>query len=753
MVHEPLKGESPDDETLPYYDLCDRFESDLRSGLDPQIEEFLKNTQGPDRSTALVELVMIELQYLFDSGGSPEIEEYFARFPGDHAAIEELLPYWKELKKAVEKSTSETRLAPPVRTLGRFELYAKVGSGGFGEVWRANDPRLRRTVAIKIMDPQTTTVSDLDMARHEASVAAQLNHPNIVSLHEFVDDDEATYLVSEYINGSDLRMFLQQGGVSQKKAVDLCRQIALGLQHAHDQGIVHRDIKPANILITHDETPKLTDFGIARWSRAEKTISDSQKIIGTVIYMSPEQVLCSKVKPESDVYSLGVVLFELLTGKPPYTGSPDQIIHGHRSVSAGFSAEDRKRIPRDLQTICLKALHKRVCDRYHSAAEFADDLDRFANGQPPKARRLNRLQRAWRRVLRRPVQTLVTLASMALFLSGLAFLNYEPPVDDGRRVVQVTTDPPGAIVNITRRDDTTFLPQRSRAAVVEKTPDSVRLEPGHYLVEARDFRSGREIQVDRFVPEVNDRNVKQGTNNLRWQAEEGGKLSWHAIEIISEGTPDSLVYIKGGTVKMVDPANPAAGVQELFVPGFYISSREFSVEDLMAIRPSMRNPANEIKYLLGYSGNDALRPLCRDWALHWAEHYGCRLPTEIEYRYLMQQIHVPEGWERSHGLRYENAPWDYLPDYPAVSGIATGLAEWTGSYPLSWSTEIREPQLLADSFSWGVVWGGNASAEELEAKEDREEQFRLIVNRFSQYRGLGFRLARSVHEPKVIDHE
>ncbi|WP_013627838.1 serine/threonine protein kinase [Rubinisphaera brasiliensis] len=742
MVHEPFEGESPDDETLPYHDLCDRFESALRSGLNPQIEEYLKNTQGPDRSTALVQLVMIELQYLFDRGGSPEIEQYFSRFPGDHAAIEELLPYWKELKKAVEKSTSETRLAPPERMLGRFELYAKVGSGGFGEVWRAYDPRLKRTVAIKIMDPQTTTVSDLDMARHEASVAAQLNHPNIVSLHEFVDDDEATYLVSEYINGSDLRMFLQQGRVSQKMAVDICRQIARGLQHAHDQGIVHRDIKPGNILITHEEMPKLTDFGIARWSQADRTISDSRKMIGTVVYMSPEQVLCSKAKPESDVYSLGVVLFELLTGKPPFTGTPDKIMHGHRSVSAGFSAEDRKRIPRDLQTICLKALHKRVCDRYHSAAEFADDLDRFANGQPPKARRLNRLQRAWRRVLRRPVQTLVTLASMALFLSGLAFLNYEPPVDDGRREITIESTPVGAEVTVERRDDKTFVPQRSNADILMKTPGKLRLKPGHYRVSGYDRASGQVIQVDRFVPEVDDRVVRQGTRNLLWLMD-GEDMKWPVIEIFPQGTPDSLVLIKGGTVRMVDPANPAAGEQDIHVTDFYISSREFSVEDLFKIRPELRK-IPEIDYLLGYQGDDPLRPLFRDWALHWAEHYGCRLPSEVEYQYLMQQIKVPEGWQRSHGLRYENASWDYLPQYPAVEGVVTGLAEWTGSYPLSLSPENNEPTFIRTPKSWGVVWGGNVSAEDLKAIADPDHRFRLIANRFGQHRGLGFRLARSV---------
>lgn len=744
MVHERFEGESPDDETLPYHDLCDRFESALRSGLDPQIEEYLQDTQGPDRSTALVQLVMIELQYLFDSGDSPEIEEYFARFPGDHAAIEELLPYWKELKKAVEKSTTETRLAPPVRTLGRFDLYAKVGSGGFGEVWRANDPRLKRTVAIKIMDPQTTTVSDLDMARHEASVAAQLNHPNIVSLHEFVDDDEATYLVSEYINGSDLRMFLRQGGVSQKKAVDICRQIARGLQHAHDQGIVHRDIKPANILITHDETPKLTDFGIARWSRAEKTISDSQKIIGTVIYMSPEQVLCSKVKPESDVYSLGVVLFELLTGKPPFTGSPDRIMHGHRSVAAVFSAADCKRIPRDLQTICLKALQKRVRDRYQSAAEFADDLDRFANRQPPKARRLNPLQRAWRRVLGRPVQTLVTVASMALFLSGLAFLNYEPPVDDGRHTVHVKTEPPGAQVSIMRRDKKTFRPDGSLERLEGITPLKARLEPGNYVVYAVGNADRTEVSVvDRHVPERVLGNSPRFTNNWFWWKIGKRELRWPDIWIEPRSVPEGMVFIKGGTVQMVDPAAPQLGVQEINVGSFYISAREVTVAEIYQMKRF--GDRQKLEEAMARAPGNSHRPMSREMAAQAAELNGCRLPTEIEYRYLTQKIAIPGDWNPGHNQIDEIAPWDVVSGYPEVTGIVTGLAEWTIDYPLSGSINNVRPQELRDSAIWGVVWGGNAADKEMEAMSEPELPLRRIVNSYWRYDGLGFRFARSMH--------
>jgi len=755
MTNITTRWHAPGDNSGEASQICIVFESALNSGKKPEIEEYLDATPGPNRSTLLIRLVMVELRHRFLAGEVPSLDEYVERFADERETIQELQAYWEQLRQEMERATAETLVTRTARKLGRFELRLKVGSGGFGEVWQAWDPELKRVVAVKTLDPDKTVVSDLNLARHEASVAAQLNHPNVVALYEYVEAEHETYLVSEFVEGTDLRSLIKAGPINFSKAVDICRHIARGLHQAHELGVVHRDIKPANILVSLRGQPKLADFGVAHWQGAEGTLRNDRELVGTTTYMSPEQAYCNPVVAQSDIYSLGVVLYEMLTGKPPFTGAVTDILMGHQVLNPTPPRRIDRTIPRDLETICLKMLAKKPRDRYRTAEELAEDLDRYTFNLPPRARRLNVFEKSWRRICRKPRQaaaTAGTTTTLALCFSGLLLYSFPPQVDDGRRSVEIMTNPPGLIVNVFRRDDTTFLPQNSNAAVVNKTPDSLRLKPGHYLVSLQDPDSGRIVQVDRFVPEVDDQIVKQGTKNLKWKSE-GNKLAWPAVDIIPEGTPDSLVLIEGGTVTMVDPANPAAGVQELYVPDFYISNREFSVEDLMVIRPHLRTAPEEIEYLLGYCGNDPLRPLFRDWALHWAEHYGCRLPTEIEYRYLTQQINVPDDWERSHGLRYENAPWDYLTNYPAVSGIATGLAEWTGSYPLSCSTEIREPQLLADPFSWGVVWGGNASVEELEGTEDREEQLRLIVKRFGQYRGLGFRLARSAVMPKELSFE
>jgi WD40 repeat protein/serine/threonine protein kinase len=305
------------------------------------------------------------------------------------------------------------------QNLGRFELTGVLGHGAFGTVYKARDPELDRTVALKVPRAGDLAGSqERDRFLREARSAAQLRHPSIVTVHEVGQQDGLPYLVSEFVQGVTLADLLSARRPGFREAAELVAAVADALHYAHKQGVVHRDVKPSNIMIGDDGRPCVMDFGLAKRDAGEITMTVEGQVLGTPAYMSPEQARGQghAVDGRGDVYSLGVVLYQLLTGDLPFRGSQRMLFHQvlHDEPRSPRGLNDC--IPRDLETICLKAMAKEPRRRYQTARELGCDLRRFLQGEPIQARPVSTWERGIRWARRQPA-----LAGL-LAVSGVAVL-------------------------------------------------------------------------------------------------------------------------------------------------------------------------------------------------------------------------------------------------------------------------------------------------------------------------------------------
>jgi serine/threonine-protein kinase len=275
---------------------------------------------------------------------------------------------------------------------GRYELHRRIGRGGMAEVFLARDRLLDRPVAIKILFPEfATDPAFVARFRREAQSAANLTHPNIVGVYDWGKERGTYYIVMEYVDGRSVsEMIRSDGPLDPKRAAALAAEVAAGLGFAHSKGVVHRDVKPGNILIAKNGEVKVADFGIA-WamtSDAEDNLTQAGSVMGTATYFSPEQAQGKTVDPRSDLYSLGVVLYEMVAGQPPYGGeSPVAIAYKHVQEPLPPLRGKVRDIPLDYEAITTKALAKSIDDRYQTAADLRADLLAFGGGRPVGARR------------------------------------------------------------------------------------------------------------------------------------------------------------------------------------------------------------------------------------------------------------------------------------------------------------------------------------------------------------------------------
>ena len=318
-------------------------------------------------------------------------------------------------------STGAGEAAAPRKSIGHFELIELLGSGGFGAVWKARDLQLDRLVAVKIPHKGKLNLAEVERFLREARAAAQLRHPNIVSVHEVGLADDFVYIVSDFIEGPSLDNWLVDQRPSCRDSARLCAKVSDALHHAHQQGIIHRDMKPGNILIDRAGEPHITDFGLAKRETSEVVMTMEGQVFGTPAYMSPEQAKGQghAADRRTDIYSLGAILFELLTGEHPFRGSVQMLL---KQVIEDEPPSPRKfdsRVPRDLETMCLKCLQKEPASRYDTAQALADEFDRFLAGKPILARPVGRLERIGRWCRRNPLVAASVTAAVVSLLFGL----------------------------------------------------------------------------------------------------------------------------------------------------------------------------------------------------------------------------------------------------------------------------------------------------------------------------------------------
>lgn len=307
--------------------------------------------------------------------------------------------------------------------IAHFTLIRPLGEGGFGSVWLAEDMNLGRQVALKLPVSKQRETGHL---LHEARAAANLHHPNIVSVYEVGSEDGQVYIASEYIEGLSLRDLLSTGKPGIERTVELIEDVAKALHHAHENGIVHRDVKPANILINAEGQPFVADFGLAKRISPDETISSEGQVLGTARYMSPEQASgkTRETDHRADIYSMGVMLFQMLTGHAPYRGNVRAVLHQKVVQDAPSPRTLDHTLPKDLETICLKCLEREPDKRYKSANEVAEELQRFREGVPIKARPVSSLEKTWRWCKRHRAVAALTAGLILALSCGLIGVSF-----------------------------------------------------------------------------------------------------------------------------------------------------------------------------------------------------------------------------------------------------------------------------------------------------------------------------------------
>jgi serine/threonine-protein kinase len=382
--------------------------------LDEAIAQYLEAVDGGQRPDAEVWLAR------FPELG-PELEQFFAGQDHVGGLLVALGP-----QPSADKSTAGTEPSPPAGAclpyFGDYELVEEIARGGMGVVYRAQQKSLNRTVALKvILAGRLASAADRQRFHSEAEATANLDHPHIVPIHEIGEHDGQHYFTMKFIEGGSLAQHGPRFRHDAASTAQLLATVARAVHHAHQRGLLHRDLKPANILLDMQGQPHLTDFGLARRLGGEPGLTRTGIAVGTPSYMAPEQAAGPRMATTTaaDVYSLGAILYELLTGVPPFRA--EHPLETLRQVLEREPVRPRSidtSVDRDLETICLKCLEKDPLRRYHSAAELAEDLERCLRGEPVRARRIGTVARLWRWCRRRPVSAGVSAALIVFVAVG-----------------------------------------------------------------------------------------------------------------------------------------------------------------------------------------------------------------------------------------------------------------------------------------------------------------------------------------------
>lgn len=409
--------------------ICNDQMARWREGERVPAEAYLEShpeLKGDDDS--FFELIYGEYVIRESLGESVDLEVFAGRFPRFAHRLRQQVALHQafrddDISTAPHRDPSFSDDPGPPHEIPGYDLLGELGRGAVGIVYRARQHGLNRLVALKVI--RAWVYNDPEVAarfRAEAETAARFQHPNIIQVYDVGEHHGQGYLALEYADGGSLRDRL--GGMPQRpmEAARLVETLALAAHYAHQRGIIHRDLKPANVVLTQDGVPKVTDFGLAKLVATEDGLTCTGDVLGTPNYMAPEQArgAVDSITPATDVYALGAILYEAITGRPPFQGAtPLSVLEQVNSQEPLPPGRLQWHTPRELETVCLKCLEKDHRKRYGTAAELASDLRRFQEGRPILARRVGLAGRIWRWGRREPVKAGLLVALLAAMATGL----------------------------------------------------------------------------------------------------------------------------------------------------------------------------------------------------------------------------------------------------------------------------------------------------------------------------------------------
>lgn len=437
MLNPPAKGPAA---TLAVarkvHEACERFEADWKARPRPRVEDYLGPPDDPARPALVEELAGLEIELRRAIGEAPSHREYLRRFPFHADVLARLfddpdgpapeMTHADVAPAEAPRPASPSSSAPPTggERFGKYELISELARGGMGIVYKARDTALNRPVAIKmILAGALATDAERERFRREAALAAKLDHPNVVPIYEVGEQDGFLYFTMRLVEGGTLAGRLDAYREDPIAAAGLIEALARAVQYANEQGFIHCDLKPSNVLIDRDDTPRITDFGLARQASQASDLTTSGAILGTPSYMAPEQASGDRkaIGPATDVHGLGAILYELLSGRPPFRmNTMMETVMQAIYCDPLPPRELRPDVPRELEHICLKCLEKSPADRYPTPAALADELARFLQGDPIDASGPLQKLRRW---ARREPAVAARLAGLGL-VSLLTEVNY-----------------------------------------------------------------------------------------------------------------------------------------------------------------------------------------------------------------------------------------------------------------------------------------------------------------------------------------